>query len=108
MNRVLVEKRPAGTTSPAAPAPGVPRLVAWAVLAGAGLTVLALAAMLLRRLPTGSRLAGWTYPYDRAAGSGTSCGPRSSSRRPCSGCCGCRGGCPRASTRPWSRGGSSR
>lgn len=68
MNRVLVEKRADGATSPAGSRPGVPRLVAWAAPAGAGLTVLALVAMLLRRLPTGSRLAGWTYPYDRAAG----------------------------------------
>ncbi|WP_155372674.1 hypothetical protein [Catellatospora vulcania] len=68
MNRVLVEKRADGVTSPAESRPGVPRLVAWAAYAGAGLTVLALVAMVLRRLPTGSRLAGWTYPYDRLAG----------------------------------------
>ncbi|GAB4052070.1 hypothetical protein [Catellatospora paridis] len=68
MDRVLVEKRDAGAVSPVYSRPGVPRLVAWAALAGAGLTVLAVVAMMLRRLPTGSRLAGWTYPYDRAAG----------------------------------------
>ncbi|GAA2384663.1 hypothetical protein Cme02nite_65980 [Catellatospora methionotrophica] len=68
MDRVLVEKRAAAAVPVDAARAGVPRLVAWAVLAGAGLTVLAVIAMVLRRLPTGSREAGWTYPYDRLAG----------------------------------------
>lgn len=69
MNRVLVEERPVGAATPIAPPrPGVPRLVAWAAAVGAGLTALAVVAMLLRRLPTGSKLGGWTYPYDRLGG----------------------------------------
>ncbi|GAA1630237.1 hypothetical protein [Catellatospora bangladeshensis] len=68
MNEVLLEERVAAAAPTGTDGSRVPRLVAWPVLAGAGLTVLVVVAMLLRLLPTGSREGGWTYPYDRLAG----------------------------------------
>ena len=68
MDRVLVDKQAAAVAPVEAARLSVPRLVAWAALTGAGLTGLAVVAMMLRRLPTGSREAGWTDRYHRLAG----------------------------------------
>ncbi|GHJ49161.1 hypothetical protein Cs7R123_65030 [Catellatospora sp. TT07R-123] len=70
MSGTLLERRRASARTPEQARPErLPRVLAWSVAAGAAATLLAVLALLLRELPTGSRLGGWTYPYVRAAGS---------------------------------------
>ncbi|MDI1465971.1 hypothetical protein QEZ54_33850 [Catellatospora sp. KI3] len=69
MSETLLGRRPAATRTPELPEPArPPRALVWAVAAGAAATLVAVLALLLRVLPTGSRLGGWTYPYVRDAG----------------------------------------
>ncbi|MBV1855322.1 hypothetical protein [Catellatospora tritici] len=69
MSETLLARRAGSARTPEQVTPSrPPRALVWSVGVGGVATLLAVLALLLRVLPTGSRLGGWTYPYVRDAG----------------------------------------